>query len=71
MSEYIHLIGAEDVRSAGHQIASTASDINRAASNFESVFESHQRFIDDSLQRFQIILEDHNQDKNKEMCDSE
>ena len=58
MSEYIHLIGAEDVRSAGHNMASAASDMNRAASNFESVFERHQRFMDDWLQRLENILED-------------
>lgn len=57
MSEYIHLIGAEDVRSAGHQIASAAADMNRAANNFESVFERHQRFMDDWLQRFESIME--------------
>lgn len=58
MSEYIHLIGAEDVRSAGHQMACAASDMNRAASNFESVFEGHQRFMDDWLQRLENVLED-------------
>ena len=38
MSEYIHLIGSEDVRSSGHQIASAASDMNHAVSNMDNVF---------------------------------
>lgn len=57
MGEYIHLIGAEDVRSAGHQMASAADGMNRAASNFESVFSQHQRFMDDWLQRFESAIE--------------
>ena len=57
MSEYIHLIGAEDVKSAGHQMASAASDMSRAVGNFESVFFQHHRFMDDWLQRFELAIE--------------
>ena len=57
MSEYIHLIDAEDVRAAGHQMASAADDMNRAAGNFESLFERHYRFMDDWLQRFESAIE--------------
>lgn len=57
MSEYIHLIGADDVRAAGHQMASAANDMNRAVGNFESVFFQHQRFMDDWLQRFESAIE--------------
>ena len=66
MSEHIHLIGAEDVRSAGHQMASAASDMNCAAGNFESVFFQHQRFMDDWLQQFESAIETLNEKKKGE-----
>jgi hypothetical protein len=58
MSEYIHLIGADDVRSAGHQMACAASEMSQAASSFDSVFERQRRFMDDWLQRFESVLEE-------------
>lgn len=42
MSEYIHLVGAEDVRKAGSQMASAADDILRAAN---IISESNDQFI--------------------------
>ena len=57
MSEHITLLGADDVRSGGHAIERAASDMNRAAGNFESVFDRHQRFMDDWLQRFEAAIE--------------
>lgn len=49
MSEYIHLVGAEDVRKAGSQMASAAEDILRAAN---IISESNDRF----LQRFDELV---------------
>ncbi len=42
MSEFIHLVGAEDVRKAGSQMASAADDMLRAAN---IINESHDQFI--------------------------
>jgi aromatic ring-opening dioxygenase catalytic subunit (LigB family) len=58
MAEYIHLIGAEDVRSAGHTMSSAAQEMQRAAGNISHALEMHQRFLDDWLLRFQSIVDD-------------
>lgn len=42
MSEYIHLVGAEDVRKAGSQMRSAADDMLRAAN---IISESNDQFI--------------------------
>lgn len=52
MSEYIHLIGAEDVQRAGRSIASAAETMNWAAGYLDETLQRHQRFMDDWLERF-------------------
>jgi hypothetical protein len=68
MSEYIHLIGSEDVRAAGHRIVSAASDMNRAVGSLENALDRHHRFMDDWLDRFEGVIErwEYNKIKNKE-----
>lgn len=46
MSEYVTLIGAEQVQRAGHNIASAAEQMLRAAMT-----------IDEAMQRFQQLVE--------------
>jgi len=47
MSEYIHLIGADDVKSAGYTMRAAAQDMNRAADNInQSVFQMRQNLND-------------------------
>jgi len=58
MTEYIHLIGAENVRSAGNSMVSAVRDMQRAASSIEYSLSRHQRFFDDWLMRFQEMLEE-------------
>lgn len=58
MSDYITLLGADDVRSGGYAMERAAADINRAAGNFEAVFERHHRFMEDWLQRFEAVVQD-------------
>ena len=57
MSEYITLLGAEDVRSAGASMRSAASDMNRASANINEALLQHQRFLDEWLLRFERVLE--------------
>ncbi len=59
MSDYITLLGSDDVRSGGHAIERAAADMNRAAGNFESVLERHHRFMDEWLQTFERILSEY------------
>ena len=57
MAEYITLMGAEQVSSAGHTMRSAAEQMGRAASEMDSALHRHQQFLDDWLQRFERILE--------------
>jgi len=58
MAEYVHLIGAEDVRSAASTMSSAAHEMQRAASSIEHSLECHQRFLDDWLIRLDGMLSD-------------
>jgi hypothetical protein len=58
MTEYIHLIGADDVRSAGHTISSAAQDMKRAAGEIGYALERHERFLQNWLQDFAAIVEE-------------
>jgi hypothetical protein len=53
MADYITLMGAEDVSRAASRMQSAADSMNNAASYFQSIFEQHQRFMDDWLTRFE------------------
>lgn len=57
MAEYVHLMGADDVRNAGNTMASAASEMRSAASSMAHSFECHQRFLDDWLGRFEAVIE--------------
>jgi len=55
--EYVTLIGAEAVQSAGSRIAAAADQIQRAANQICESHDRHQRFLDDWLLRFKDLLE--------------
>jgi len=57
MADYMTLMGADDVRSAGNTMREAASTMCRAASEIDYSLQQHQRFLDDWLQRFQAALE--------------
>ena len=59
MAEHVHLIGAEEVSRAGTQISSAASDMQRAASNIDQSVFNLREFMDDWLNRFEYILNEH------------
>ena len=54
--EYIHLVGAEDVRSAANTIQSAASDFRRAANQISSELEIQRRFLEDFLVQLKSII---------------
>lgn len=58
MSEYVHLVGAEDVANAGRNISSAAADMNRAASYIDETLQRHERFLDDWLIRLEQVFKD-------------
>lgn len=68
MADYITLIGAETVQRAARTMSGAADNIQRAASHMESAMESHQRFMNDWLDRLQQVLE---QDREARKTDAE
>lgn len=55
MTEYIHLLGAEEVGRAGASMRSAADDMQRAASNFQGAVDQ----LDRITQRLEQALERH------------
>jgi len=53
MSNYVTLVGAEEVSRAGSNMRDAASTMSSAASNLDDVMSRHQRFMDDWLIRFE------------------
>lgn len=58
MADYVTLLGAEDVQSAGRNIAHAATTMESAASSIAWALEQHQRFMDDWLSRLDGLLSD-------------
>lgn len=52
--DYITLVGAEDVRHAGHNMIAAADAMRRAASTIDETMRQHQQFMDGWLERFQM-----------------
>jgi hypothetical protein len=59
MEKYVHLIGAEEVRSAGHAMANAASEMQRAASSIDASMEGFLRRYEDATHRLVYALEEH------------
>lgn len=57
MSEYMHLIGAEQVQSAANVMRAAADEMSRAATSIEYTMQQHQRFMEDWLQRLEAAAE--------------
>lgn len=58
MSQYMTLVGAEDVSRAASNMRSAADDMTRAAANIAAALEQHQRFLDDWLVRADGLAQD-------------
>ena len=56
MSNYLTLMGAEEVSSAAHRMSEAASTMNSAAIYMDNVLERHQHFLDDWLMRFEAAV---------------
>ena len=62
--QYVYLIGAGDIRRAGSLVSSAADTMQRAASIFDETMMQHRQYMDEWLNRFENILNEHQ--KNKE-----
>lgn len=63
MAEYVTLMGADDVRNAGHRMSGAADTMRSAAGNIDDALRRHQQFMDDWLQRFEAAIEKLNEGK--------
>lgn len=55
--DYITLMGADDVKSAGYTMRAAAMQMQQAASSIEYVLGRHEQFLDDWLLRFESALD--------------
>lgn len=62
MSDYVTLMGSEDVSRAGHNMVHAAEAMQRAVSQFESVAERLMRALDDHATRIENAEKEPNND---------
>lgn len=55
MTEYMHLVGAEQMQAAARLMDQAADRMQSAASSLDGALERHHRFMDDWLQRFEAV----------------
>ena len=59
MTEYVTLIGAEEVGKAASRMSSAAEEYKRAVMQQSDDFMRHQRFLDDWLARLEQVLDNY------------
>jgi hypothetical protein len=57
MGESHHLIGADDVRSAGIAMRHAAEEMKSAANTIDVALDQHRNFLNDWLQRFEAAVD--------------
>jgi len=58
--DFINLLGADDVKSAGYAMKDATEDMNRAASYIAESLDRQRLFLDDWLMRLENILKEKN-----------
>lgn len=58
MSNYVTLVGAEEVSTAGRSMRSAADEMRAAANQIEDSLSRHRAFLDDWLTRLDGVLSD-------------
>jgi hypothetical protein len=62
MTEFVHLIGADEVSRAAYTMRDAAHEMKSAAGTIDEALRHHRQFMDDWLARFeQIVLAKENQ----------
>ena len=67
MGEYITLLGADDVKSAGSRMAAAANEMQRAAASFEDTLFRHRQFMDDWLARLEFLMAERKEESD-DLC---
>lgn len=52
----VHLVGAEDVRSAGQSMRHAAEDMRSAANTISEAMDQQRRFMDEWMTRFEVAM---------------
>lgn len=60
MSNYVHLIGSEDVSRAGHNMQRAAEQMSRAAAQFDSTVDRLQSILEEHAARIEAASEKDN-----------
>ena len=56
MTEFIHLIGSEDVRAAASSIHQSSSSMQSAANQMTEALDKHMLFMNDWMYQLQEVL---------------
>lgn len=57
MSQYITLLGSEEVARAGHNMRDAAETFSRAVSNLDDILCRHRQSMEGLLERFEQAVE--------------
>lgn len=58
MSDYVTLLGSEQVQNAGRSMQEAAHEMTRAASTIDGALREHRQFMETWLQTLEQILTD-------------
>lgn len=64
MAEYMHLIGAEDVRAASINMRQAADDMQRAAASISDTLEAQRRYMEEWIGRFENAVKEMRESPN-------
>ena len=57
MTEFIHLIGTEDVQRAGNNMRAAAEEMTRAANTIDEALRQHQGFMNEWIDRVEAVFQ--------------
>lgn len=57
MTEFVTLLGAEDVKRASSNMTAAADRMSRAAGQIDAALQNHERFLTEWLVKFDELLE--------------
>ena len=58
MSEYVTLLGAEQVQSAANSMRNAAEEMHRAANTIDAALQQHRMFMEEWISRFERALQE-------------
>ena len=64
MSEYIHLIGAEQLSRASHTMMEAAREMQRAAGSISDTLDGQRRYLEEWIGRFENAVKEMRESSN-------